>query len=72
MNDAPQFVKSLLVDKRSYLIDGNDTNEIKVQIEYKDVKSPAVEKLSLWSKGLVEVPKWMVNFQNALKCFYFE
>ena len=61
MNEPPQFVRSLLADKGSYVINGNASNEVQAQIEYKDVKSPAVEKLSLWSKGIVRIPKWLVS-----------
>ena len=63
MNEPPQFVRSLLADKGAYVINGNASNDVNAQIEYKDVKSPAVEKMSLWSKGLVEVPKWLVNYK---------
>ena len=61
MSEAKNFVRTLLSDKGSYFLEGNASNDVKAQMEYKDVKSPAVEKMSLWSKGIIEVPKWLVN-----------
>jgi hypothetical protein len=63
MSEAPIFVRKLLSDKGSYLIDGKESNDVSAQMEYKDIKSAAVEKMSLWSKGLVEVPKWLVKYK---------
>ena len=61
MNEPPQFVRSLLADKGSYVINGNVSNEVNTHIEYKEIKSSAVENLSLWSKGIVRIPKWLVR-----------
>jgi hypothetical protein len=61
MNEPPQFVRSLLADKGSYVINGNASNEVNTQIEYKEVKSSAFEKLNLWSKGKVQIPRWLVK-----------
>jgi len=64
INEHPsQFVRRQLADKDSYIINGSQSNDIKAQIEYKEVKSAAFEKLSLLSKGQVEVPKWLVSLE---------
>ena len=41
MNEPPQFVRGLLADKGSYVINGNASNEVNAQIEYKEVNSTA-------------------------------
>jgi len=61
MSETPQFVRGLLADKGSYVINGNASNGVSTQIEYKEVKSPAVERMNLWSKGKVLIPKWLVK-----------
>ena len=60
MNETPQYVRSVLSDKGSYMINGNASNEVKAQFEYKEVKSPAEEKLNLLKKGIIRVPRWLV------------
>jgi hypothetical protein len=57
----PQFVCRQLAGKDSYVINGSQSNDIKAQIEYKEVKSATFKKLSIWSKGQVEVPRWLVS-----------
>ena len=61
MSETPQFVRGLLADKGSYVINGNASNEVNAQIEYKEVKSAALERLKLWSKGKVQIPRWLVK-----------
>ena len=61
MSETPQFVRGLLADKGSYVINGNASNDVKAQIEYKEIKSPALERLKLWSKGKVQIPRWLVK-----------
>ena len=61
MNEPPQFVRGLLADKGSYVINGNASNEVNAQIEYREVKSAALERLKLRSKGKVQIPRWLVK-----------
>jgi hypothetical protein len=61
MSESPQFVRSIISDKGSYVINGNASNDVTTQIEYKEVKSPAFERLNLWSKGKVQIPRWLVK-----------
>ena len=69
MSETPQFVRGILAYKCSYVINGNASNGVSTQIEYKEVKSPAVERMNLWSKGKVLIPKWLVkeNIKYILK-----
>ena len=60
MNEPPRFVRSLLAEKGSYVINGNAFNDVKAQIEYKPIKSPAMEKLELLRKGKIRIPRWLV------------
>ena len=65
------FVRKVLADKNAYLVNGNSSNDVKAQIEYKDIKSPAVEKLELLSKGKVLIPRWLVYTdipKNEISC----
>ena len=60
MNEPTQFVRTLLAEKGSYVINGNAANEVNAQIEYKEVKSEAASKLDLLRNGFIRIPKWMV------------
>ena len=61
MNEEVEFVHTHLAETGSYVINGNASNAVKAQIEYKEVKSEAVGKLDLFKRGIIRVPKWLVN-----------
>ena len=67
MTESSQFVRTLLAEKGSYVLNGNASNEVNAQIEYKDVKSEAAGKLDLLKKGKIRIPKWMVILSNTRK-----
>ena len=62
MEESPEiFVRNELADKGSYILNGNKSNEILTQIEYKDYKSPELKNLKLLNRGIVRIPRWLVN-----------
>ena len=68
MSGPPEFVRKTLSDKDVYIVNGVSGSNVSAQIEYKDVKSPAVIKLEMLSKGQILVPRWLVNnLENNIK-----
>ncbi|CAF1131613.1 unnamed protein product, partial [Brachionus calyciflorus] len=58
---AKSFVNQFLIDKDTYTLEAKGSNPGEFyQFVYKIQKSPAVQKLELWEKGIVEIPRWIV------------
>ena len=61
MPESSQFVRKVLADEDSYILNGNSSNNVKAQFEFKEIKSPIAEKYSLFTRGKVLIPRWLVK-----------
>ncbi|CAF0931904.1 unnamed protein product [Brachionus calyciflorus] len=72
-NIAESFVRNVLADKESYLLNAkklDHSNKCDLyQFEYKVEKSKAVLNMELLEKGLVEIPRWIVYVSLIIMTF---
>ncbi|CAF1048906.1 unnamed protein product [Brachionus calyciflorus] len=59
--EGRNFVEKYLIENDNYTLEAKGANGGEFfQYVYKIQKSPAAQKLELWEKGKIEIPRWIV------------